>query len=120
MLPAMRLFASLVVLLAAAWPAVPVVAHPARIVILRHAEKNDHLALCPIGLVRASALARRYLGRAASSRAVLQGAVPAAFYSVTLHALETIAPSVASWDVPQLTYALPPGKNSPAWRRTCC
>ncbi len=108
----MRLLAAFS-LLAAAFPALPAAAHPARIVILRHAEKNDHVALCPTGIARASALATHYLGRAASNQDVLAGAAPAAFYSVTLHTLETLAPSAASWGMPQLTYAMMPDHDLP-------
>lgn len=80
-------------------------AHPARIVILRHAEKRDHLQLCAVGVERADALAREYLGKGAASNAVLGADPPAAFYSVTLHTLETLAPAAASWGMPQITYA---------------
>ncbi len=85
------------------------VAHPARIIILRHAEKRDGSRLCRIGLARADALAAQYLGRQAPGTALLRSTPPAAFYSVTFHTLETLAPSAASWGMSQRIYtAMPP------------
>lgn len=85
-------------------------AHPARIIILRHAEKLDALQLCGIGQQRAAALAQQYLGKNATESLMVNGP-PAAFYSTTLHTLETLVPSVQSWRMSQRTYAsaAPPG-----------
>ena len=53
---------ALAALLCVSWPA-PVLAAPARIIILRHGEKADKWKLCDIGQERADALAANYLGR---------------------------------------------------------
>jgi hypothetical protein len=71
-------------------------AQPRQIIILRHGEKTDGPDLCPTGSLRAKALAAVYLGKGATSS--LFGAdQPAAFYTITGHTRETIAPSAESW-----------------------
>ena len=95
-------------LLIVAGSTVAALAHPARIIILRHAEKLDHLQLCAIGTERSVALATDYLGKGALQSLFAAGAAPGGFYSVTLHTLETLAPSAGSWGMPQSVYAVVP------------
>ena len=75
-------------------------AHPREIIILRHAEKKVVGALCEAGDERASALAAQYLGRGASKSLFKEGEMPAAFFAITKHTQETLAPSVATWPAP--------------------
>ena len=58
-------------------------AEPARIIILRHAEKLDHKSLCDLGEQRAQALARQFLGRDATQSLFAAGEEPAAFLAVS-------------------------------------
>src|ERR1700684_880333 len=66
------------------------VAQPARVIILRHAEKLNAYALCDLGRERADALAKQFLGQGATQSLFAPGERPAAFMAVTLHPLETI------------------------------
>lgn len=83
-------------------------AAPARIILLRHAEKRDDFRLCDVGLQRARALADQYLGSEARTPLLAPGQRPGAVFAVTLHALETAAPSSASWMQPVVLYAVLP------------
>ena len=78
----------------------PAAAVPARIIILRHGEKQDAFALCGTGLQRALALRSAYLGKGASPSLFATGEMPAAFLTITLHSLELVSPAAASWDIP--------------------
>lgn len=73
-------------------------AAPARIIIVRHGEKQNLLSLCGVGRQRAEALAAQYLGPTAS-RSLLNGARPAAILAITLHTLETAQPIAAAWNM---------------------
>ncbi|MFG1478198.1 histidine phosphatase family protein [Xanthobacter sp. V4C-4] len=84
------------------------VALPGRIILLRHGEKQDAYRLCPVGLSRAQGLAAQHLGRDASASLFRPGETPKGFFAITLHTLETIAPSAASWGQPVITYAALP------------
>ena len=79
-------------------------AEPARIIILRHAEKLNHKSLCDLGEQRAQALARQFLGRDATQSLFAAGGEPAAFLAITHHTIETITPSAQSWNVPVSIY----------------
>jgi hypothetical protein len=79
-------------------------AHPSRIVLLRHGEKvppnaPDRRQLCPIGALRAQALAEYYLGKGAQNARDIfgEGKEPDAFFAVTSHTQKTVEPSVATW-----------------------
>ena len=91
---------ALIVLL---WPAA-VLAQPARIILLRHAEKLNHRELCELGEQRAEALARQYLGRGATHSLFADEEKPAAFLAITDHTIETITPAADSWNVPVTVY----------------
>jgi hypothetical protein len=65
----------------------PVLAIPARIIILRHGEKADKWKLCDVGQERAAALAVNYLGRGAAKSLFAPLEVPGAFFAITLHTL---------------------------------
>lgn len=79
-------------------------AGPARIIILRHAEKLDHKELCDLGAQRAQALANQFLGRGATQSLFAAGEKPEAFLAITPHTIETITPAAQSWDVPVTVY----------------
>jgi len=76
------------------------VAEPGRIIILRHGEKQDAYRLCDVGMQRSLALTTRYLGRGAESPIYGPRGVPDAFFAITLHTLELIAPTATSWRMP--------------------
>jgi hypothetical protein len=80
-------------------------AQPARIIILRHGEKQDTYQLCDIGQQRALALRAQYLGKGAERSLFQDGQAPAAFFAITLHTLELIAPVASSWGLPVTDYA---------------
>lgn len=81
---------------------------PARIILLRHGEKHDAYRLCAVGQQRAQALADQYLGKKAATSLFGPGEAPKGFFAMTLHTLETIAPSARSWGQPVITFAALP------------
>ncbi|HZJ11397.1 MAG TPA: histidine phosphatase family protein [Methyloceanibacter sp.] len=83
-------------------------AAPARIIILRHGEKEDAWKLCEIGQQRAKALALNYLGREAAKSLFAAGEEPAFFFAITLHTIELASPAVASWNKPIILYSVVP------------
>jgi len=85
----------------------PAFVRPARIIILRHAEKQDHSSLCPMGVQRAQALAKQYLGRNAQPSLFAQDEQPAAMLAMTPHTIETITPTAQSWRLAVVPYANP-------------
>ena len=87
------------------WPAA-VLAQPARIILLRHAEKLNHRELCEVGEQRAEALAQQYLGQGATQSLFSSGEKPNAFLAITAHTIETITPAAESWDIPVTVYKL--------------
>lgn len=89
-------------------------AAPARIILLRHGEKQDAYRLCATGAERAQALAARYLGKSATQSLFRPGETPKAFFAVTLHTLETISPSAMSWAMPVTLYSSLPGGSAQA------
>ena len=86
-------------------------AEPARVIILRHAEKLNAYALCDLGRERADALARQFLGQGATQSLFAPGERPAAFMAVTLHPLETITPAAQTWGLPVIDYSVVPQEN---------
>lgn len=98
----------LAVALILAVTAASAIAAPARIVILRHAEKADDRKLCEIGEQRAKALALTYLGRDAVKSLFAEGEEPAFFFAITPNTAATAAPSVASWNKPIILYSAMP------------
>jgi len=76
-------------------------AQPRQIIILRHGEKMDGPDLCATGFLRAKALADVFLGKGAQNP-LFCADLPAAFYTITGHTRETIAPSAASWGLKPL------------------
>lgn len=92
-------------------PAQPALAVPREIVILRHGEKHDPYALCSIGIQRSLALKVNYLGKGATASLFTPGNEPAAFFAITLHSLEVIAPAAASWGLPVIDYSVVPLKH---------
>ncbi len=81
-----------------------VLAQPARIIILRHAEKFNRHELCEMGEQRAQALVGQFLGRGAQQSLFPAGQKPDAFLAITAHTIETITPSAESWNSPVIVY----------------
>jgi hypothetical protein len=102
------------VLLSGCWLA-PAFAAPARIIILRHGEKEGAWKLCGVGQARADALAATYLGRNAAQSLFAAGEEPAAFLAITLHTLELAAPAAATWDLPVTLFSVLPQKSAEAF-----
>jgi hypothetical protein len=91
----------------------PVLAEPARIVILRHAEKLNRHELCDMGEERANALSRQFLGQGAS-QSLFANQKPDAFLAITLHTIETITPAAQSWNLPVIPYEVSGRKEDDA------
>jgi hypothetical protein len=89
-------------------------ATPSRIIILRHGEKADEWKLCGVGQHRAKALVANFLGRESKNSLFTSGEQPAAFYAITLHALELASPAAESWELPitQFSVVPDPGKKN--------
>jgi hypothetical protein len=83
-------------------------ADPGRIIILRHGEKQDAYRLCDVGVQRSLALTTRYLGRGAENQIFGARGTPDAFFAITLHTLELIAPSASSWRMPVIMNSVLP------------
>ena len=85
-------------------------AHPARVIILRHGEKQNGKELCVVGTLRAEALATQYLGKGAPDAETIygKGGKPDAFFAVTWHTQETAKPSADSWGLPLTVFSVPP------------
>ena len=86
-------------------------AEPARVIILRHAEKLNKHELCEIGSRRAEALAGQFLGKGAAQSVFAAGEKPAAILAVTIHSLETVSPTAQSWELPAIVYSVLPGDD---------
>ncbi|HQS09196.1 MAG: hypothetical protein B7Y12_19120 [Rhizobiales bacterium 24-66-13] len=115
---AFRSLLTLVLTGAGFFAALPASAAPARIIILRHGEKQDAYRLCPVGNERAQALAAQYLGKGAKDSLFPAGTAPAAILAVTLHTMELAAPAAATWALPVVMYtALPEAPTSPRKKR---
>jgi hypothetical protein len=87
-------------------------AHPARIILLRHGEKKNASKLCSVGQLRAQALSDQYLGKGAPGNDTIfgKGGKPDAFFAITVHTQETAIPSAQSWGK-QLTVFSVPAKD---------
>jgi hypothetical protein len=83
-------------------------AEPARVIILRHAEKADKYDLCEMGKERTQALVEQYLGRGAKKSLFAPNHGPDAMLAMTLHTIETITPVAQSWNLPVVRYAVNP------------
>jgi hypothetical protein len=86
-------------------------AEPARVIILRHAEKLNAHQLCTVGTERAQALAKQFLGRGAARPLFRDEDAPAALLAVTLHTVETISPVAQTWGLPVTAYTISPGDD---------
>jgi len=92
----------------------PASAQPARIIVLRHAEKLNPSALCEMGAQRAQALAKQYLGRDAQPSLFAPSERPAAMLAITQHTIETITPAAQSWNLSVVAYSVPPYSDEDA------
>ncbi|MBZ0092930.1 MAG: hypothetical protein K8F27_12020 [Sulfuricellaceae bacterium] len=84
---------------------------PARIIILRHGEKQDSYKLCATGQQRSLALAANYLGKGAANSLFPSGAGPDGIFAITLHTLELASPAAQSWNLPLQLYSIVPLPN---------
>ena len=91
----------------------PAAAVPAKIIILRHGEKQDAFALCDVGVQRSLALSAQYLGKGAKKSLFASGEAPAAFFTITLHTLELASPAAQTWNLPLVDYSAVPIKKNP-------
>jgi hypothetical protein len=84
-------------------------AHPARIIILRHGEKKNASKLCSVGQLRAQALSDQYLGKGAPGNDTIfgKGGKPDAFFAITDHTKETATPSAQSWGKQPTVFSVP-------------
>lgn len=87
---------------------------PARIILLRHGEKQRGFDLCSVGIIRAQGLAQHHLGQGTSESLFGPGETPAAFFAITPHTIELAAPSANAWGLPVITYAAMPWPQLPA------
>jgi hypothetical protein len=83
-------------------------ARPAKVIILRHGEKENDFALCNTGVDRSLALAAQYLGQGAKPSLFTGKDKPAAFLAITLHTLELASPAAATWQMPVVTFTSVP------------
>lgn len=86
-------------------------AAPARIILMRHAEKLNPYALCDLGIQRALALKSQFLGKGAAQSLFAAGEKPDAFLAITLHPIETITPAAQSWEMPVIAYTVLPTED---------
>jgi hypothetical protein len=86
-------------------------AEPARIILMRHAEKLNPYALRDLGIQRALALKSQFLGNGATQSLFAAGEKPDAFLAITLHPIETITPTAQSWELPVIAYTVVPTKE---------
>lgn len=109
--PLRECLALIAILIAALSLSASAYAEPARIIIVRHSEKLDDYALCDMGTARADALAKQYLGRAASQSLFGADGKPAALIVMTAHTVDTITPTALSWNMPVTAYTVVPAKG---------
>ena len=85
-------------------------AEPARIILLRHAEKKNSRDLCDVGQLRAQALSDQYLGKGAPGNETIygKGGRPDAFFAITAHTQETATPAAESWGMEPIIFPVPP------------
>jgi hypothetical protein len=88
--------------------ALPALALPKTVIVLRHGEKENDFALCRVGVDRSLALAAQYLGQGAAKSIFAAGERPAAFLAITLHTLELASPAAATWEMPVVTFTAVP------------
>jgi hypothetical protein len=88
--------------------ALPALALPKTVIILRHGEKENPFALCRVGVDRSLALAAQFLGQGARQSLFSSGERPAAFFAITLHTLELASPAAATWEMPVTTFSAVP------------
>jgi hypothetical protein len=70
---------------------------PAKVIILRHAEKENKHELSDLGARRAKALAKQFLGSNAKSPLLRPSEKPAAVLAITAHTIETAKPAAKTW-----------------------
>lgn len=90
------------------WPLHDLSAQPARIIILRHGEKQDDYQLCQTGVQRSLALVRQYLGKGGADSLFTPNTEPAAIFAITLHTVELATPFATTWHLPLFTYPVMP------------
>jgi hypothetical protein len=88
--------------------ALPALALPKTVIILRHGEKESVSTLCRIGIDRSLALAAQYLGQGAKDPLFPSGERPAAFFAITQETLQFASPAAATWDMPVTVFSAVP------------
>ncbi len=106
--------AALMLGIAAGLAPVAASAVPARIILLRHGEKQRGFDLCSVGIIRAQGLAQHHLGQGTPDSLFAPGEAPAAFFAITPHTIELAAPAANSWHLPVISYAAMPWPQLPA------
>ncbi|HXC53992.1 MAG TPA: hypothetical protein VNU97_01735 [Rhizomicrobium sp.] len=86
---------------------------PAKIIILRHGEKQDGFALCTVGVQRSLALSVQFIGKGGADSLFAVGETPAAFFAITLHTIELASPAARTWSAPLIAYSAVPISGSP-------
>lgn len=88
--------------------ALPALALPKTVIILRHGEKASVTTLCRIGIDRSLALAAQYLGQGARDSLFASGERPAAFVAISLDTVQTASPAAATWEMPLTVFSAVP------------
>jgi hypothetical protein len=86
-------------------------AGPRRVILLRHGEKADSYKLTPTGRLRGEALGAQFLGRGATPSLFARGEHPVAFFSMTMHTMELIAPATSTWNMPATSWLTVPDEE---------
>jgi hypothetical protein len=88
--------------------ALPALALPKTVIILRHGEKASVTTLCKIGIDRSLALAAQYLGQGARDSLFSSGERPAAFVAISLDTVQSASPAAATWEMPLTVFSAVP------------
>ncbi len=88
--------------------ALPALALPKTVIILRHGEKASVTTLCGIGINRSLALAAQYLGQGARDSLFSSGERPVAFFAISLDTVQSASPAAATWEMPVTVFSAVP------------
>jgi hypothetical protein len=108
-----RRVAGLVFAMTAALAPAAASAVPARIILLRHGEKQPGFGLCSVGISRGQGLAQHHLGQGTPDSLFAAGEAPAAFFAITPHTVELATPAANAWNLPVITYPVMPWPQLP-------
>lgn len=88
--------------------ALPALALPKSVIILRHGEKESVTTLCRVGIDRSLALAAQYLGQGSRDSLFISGERPAAFVAISLDTVLSASPAAATWEMPVTVFSAVP------------